>query len=98
MLCDSHNYSFDHSFTNCIVKEINRPLDPGGNIPCYCGRCHNQSAFGVKSSNWVTLFFIPVVPFYFGKKIVCNICGASGDLDSEGERRLASGQPIAIGA
>lgn len=82
---------------NCLVKEFNKPLNHGGNIACYCGRCHNQSAFGVKSSNWVTLFFIPVVPFYFGKRIKCNICGASGDIDSEAERRLASGQPIAIG-
>lgn len=79
------------------VKEIDKPLSEGGNVPCYCGRCHNQSAFAVRSSNWVTLFFIPVLPFYFGKKLRCNICGASGNLDTEAQRRLASGQPVSIG-
>lgn len=76
---------------------MNKPLPEGGQVACYCGRCHNHSVFGVKSSNWVTLFFVPVIPFYFGKKLQCNICGASADLDAGGLERLKKGEPIAIG-
>lgn len=65
-------------------------------MACYCGRCHNQSVFGVRSINSVTLFFIPVLPFSFKKRLKCNICGALADLDNEGLERLKRGEPVAI--
>lgn len=51
----------------------------------------------MRSSNWVTLFFIPILPFYFGKGLKCNICGASGDLDATALQKLKQGESIAIG-
>lgn len=87
----------DFCFFLIGFHESNKPLSEGGNIACYCGRCHNQLVFGVKSSNWVTLFFIPLIPFSFKKRLKCNICGASADLDSQGLERLKKGEPIAIG-
>ncbi|KAI5961979.1 hypothetical protein KGF57_001518 [Candida theae] len=78
------------------VNEYKSELSDVGHIPCYCGRCHNQSAFAVRSINAVTLFFIPVLPFSFSKQLVCNICGNSGDLDDTALNQLRSGQPVAI--
>ncbi|KAF5210063.1 hypothetical protein E0198_002922 [Clavispora lusitaniae] len=87
----------DFCFFLIGFKEFNKPLPEGGNIACYCGRCHNQSAYAVRTISCVTLFFIPVLPYYFSKRLKCGICNASGDLDSEGLSRLRQGQPIAIG-
>ncbi|EGV63604.1 hypothetical protein CANTEDRAFT_114571 [Yamadazyma tenuis ATCC 10573] len=78
-------------------KEFNKPLKDVGSVACYCGNCHNQSAHAIRSINTVTLFFIPVLPFYFSKRLKCSICGASGDINDEIINRLRSGQPVAIG-
>ena len=83
--------------TNTLVQEFNKSLSDVGNIPCYCGHCHNQSAFAVRTINAVTLFFIPVLPFYYSKRLKCNICGTTGSLDKQAIERLKSGQPVAIG-
>jgi hypothetical protein len=83
--------------TNIPVKEFNKPIDGIGNMACYCGNCHNQSAHAVRTINAVTLFFIPVLPFYFSKRLKCSICGATGDINKDVINRMKNGQPAAIG-
>ncbi|CAK7909301.1 hypothetical protein CAAN1_25S01486 [[Candida] anglica] len=78
------------------LKEFNKPLKEGGNVSCYCGNCHNQSAHAIRTINCVSLFFIPILPFYFSKRLKCSICGASADIDSGAISRLKNGQPVAI--
>ncbi|CCE72695.1 Piso0_000286 [Millerozyma farinosa CBS 7064] len=87
----------DFCFFLIGFKEFNKPLADVGTVNCYCGNCHNQSAHAVRTINCVTLFFIPVLPFYFSKRLKCSICGASGDLDSTAIDRMKQGQPVAIG-
>ncbi|ABN66595.1 cytochrome c heme-binding site [Scheffersomyces stipitis CBS 6054] len=87
----------DFCFFLIGFKEFNKPLDDVGQIPCYCSNCHNTSVFAIRTTNVVTLFFIPVLPFYRSKRLKCNICGASGDINNEVINRLKSGQPVAIG-
>ncbi|CCG22638.1 hypothetical protein CORT_0B09340 [Candida orthopsilosis Co 90-125] len=87
----------DFCFFLIGFKEFNKQLPDVGNVACYCGRCHNQSAFAIRTINTVTLFFIPVLPFYFSKRLKCNICGNTGDLDSTAIDHLKKGQPVAIG-
>lgn len=87
----------DFCFFLIGFKEFNKPLPDIGNIPCYCGHCHNQSAFAVRTINCVTLFFIPVLPFYYQKRLKCNICGTTGGLDATAMDRMKLGQPVAIG-
>lgn len=86
----------DFMFFLIGCKEFNKPLKDVGGVACQCGRCHNQLAYAVRVINTVTLFFIPVLPFYFGKKLKCNICGATGNLDGHTIDLLKKGQPVAI--
>ncbi|RLV93147.1 hypothetical protein JA1_002663 [Spathaspora sp. JA1] len=87
----------DFCFFLIGFKEFNKPLPDVGNVACYCGHCHNQSAYPMRTINCITLFFIPVLPFYFHKRLRCNICGTTGTLSPDAIERLKQGQPIAIG-
>ncbi|CAG86854.1 DEHA2D05632p [Debaryomyces hansenii CBS767] len=87
----------DFCFFLIGFKEFNKPLKDVGNISCYCGNCHNQSANAIRTINCVTLFFIPVLPFYYSKRLKCTICSASGDLDKATMAKMKEGQPVAIG-
>jgi hypothetical protein len=51
----------------------------------------------VRTINTVTLFFIPVLPFYYSKRLKCSICGATGDINNDVINRMKNGQPAAIG-
>ncbi|ODV79103.1 uncharacterized protein CANTADRAFT_50950 [Suhomyces tanzawaensis NRRL Y-17324] len=87
----------DFCFFLIGFKEFNKQLPEVGHIACYCGHCHNQAAYAFRTINCVTLFFIPVLPFYFSKRIKCLICGTSGDIDHNVLERMKAGQPVAIG-
>lgn len=87
----------DFMFFLIGCKEFNKPLKDIGHISCYCGNCHNQSAHPIRTINTITLFFIPVLPFYYSKRLKCSICGASGDINGQVIDRLKNGQPVAIG-
>lgn len=86
----------DFMFFLIGCKEFNSPLKDVGNVSCYCGRCHNQLAHAIRSINTITLFFIPVLPFYWSKQLRCTICGATGPLDKQTIELLKKGQPVAI--
>ncbi|KAI5955836.1 hypothetical protein KGF54_001338 [Candida jiufengensis] len=87
----------DFCFFLIGFQEFNKPLKDVGNVACYCGHCHNQSAHAIRTINAITIFFIPLIPFYYSKRLKCDICGTSGDLDSQAIDRLKKGEPVAIG-
>lgn len=87
----------DFMFFLVGFKAFNKQLDGIGQVACYCSNCHNQSAHAIRTINCVTLFFIPILPFYYTKRLKCLICGASGDINKDVIHRLENGQPVAIG-
>lgn len=49
-----------------------------------CGRCNNQSFWILeKAKHFVTLFFLPVVPYKTEYHFYCSICGNSQLLNKE---------------
>ncbi|EDO17023.1 hypothetical protein Kpol_1065p39 [Vanderwaltozyma polyspora DSM 70294] len=40
----------------------------------YCPKCRNYSAKPVKRRDFFSVFFVPILPVYFGKQIRCTIC------------------------
>jgi len=86
----------DFMFFLVGFKTFESPLKDVGNIPCYCNRCHNQSARAVKALSCVTLFFIPLLPFYYQKKLKCSICGNEGKFDDNVKNMMKQGQPVGI--
>lgn len=50
----------------------------------YCDHCHNISDWELlKYTKWLTLFFIPVIPYSTKKVLICPICGSALELDNE---------------
>lgn len=78
------------------IKNFNSEIKDYKGTVCYCDRCHNQSVKAIKSISTVTLFFIPVLPFYFEKVLKCSICGNEGKIDSGVKKALSDGQRVAI--
>lgn len=49
-----------------------------------CSRCHNKTFWMLKKSvNWISLFFIPVIPVSTKKFMYCSICGNHEPLTDE---------------
>ncbi|CDR46464.1 CYFA0S23e01244g1_1 [Cyberlindnera fabianii] len=39
-----------------------------------CPNCHNNSVHAIKRREFFTIWFIPLVPMYWGKQLACTIC------------------------
>ncbi|SCW03689.1 LAFE_0G16050g1_1 [Lachancea fermentati] len=49
----------------------------------YCPNCHNYKVRPVKRREFITIWFIPVMPFFWGKQLVCPICNWRQDFKSD---------------
>lgn len=59
-----------------------RPKDHGPLAPARCPACHNESMFHlVVQRNFVSFFFVPVIPAGAQRFVQCGTCGRSGPLD-----------------
>jgi len=52
-----------------------RTKDLGLDIERDCPNCHNRRQWHrIRETNWVTLFFIPVIPTGSKQKTLCPVC------------------------
>lgn len=59
-----------------------------------CGHCHNEQYWNLLSvSVWFTIFFIPVFPYKFIRRIYCPVCNYGYELENEKFEEL---KPLAI--
>ncbi|WP_435130306.1 hypothetical protein [Halobaculum sp. D14] len=65
-----------------------RSKDYGPAYPGYCNRCENDVHFHpCKWRSWAHVFWIPLIPWFGHRELVCPICGSSVDLDKPAFRR-----------
>ena len=63
-----------------------------------CGRCNNSTARQIiKLTNWLTLFFIPIIPYQKRYLLVCPICSQTQDLTKSEFNSLIGGLQTADG-
>jgi hypothetical protein len=59
--------------------------DHGAAAPLVCPQCHNQTFYRYFSvTKWMTLFFIPVIPYSTKHFLVCPVCTRAVTLDASG--------------
>ncbi|ODQ60216.1 hypothetical protein WICANDRAFT_30791 [Wickerhamomyces anomalus NRRL Y-366-8] len=51
------------------------------NLPC--PNCHNQSVEPVKRKEFISFWWIPLIPMYWGKQLKCNTCSWRQDVNKE---------------
>ena len=62
--------------------------DHGAAAPLVCPQCRNQTFYRYFSvTKWMTLFFIPVIPYSTKHFLVCPVCTRAVALDGAGRER-----------
>lgn len=59
-----------------------------------CPNCHNRTVGPVKKKEFFTVWFIPLIPFFWGKQLRCTTCTwrqdiKSADLDRMGIKMMS---------
>ena len=73
-----------------------------GQVAYECSQCH-QVAYhaGVRTTRWITLFFLPVIPISKKTTARCGVCGFQQKLDNKDADRIfaqAQAQPTPVQA
>lgn len=59
----------------CGTREFNSAYDNNPqHVGLYCPHCHNYSVAPVKSKEFFTVYYVPLVPVHWGKQLRCSIC------------------------
>ena len=90
---DSHYEVKDTSILPS-VKEINKKPSICNDQCFYCPNCKNLSVQPIKRKEFITLFFIPVLPIYWGKQLKCPVCNWRQDFSKEEELNIVKGKTI----
>ncbi|CCF59528.1 hypothetical protein KAFR_0H01180 [Kazachstania africana CBS 2517] len=70
----------------CGVKNWDSPYNTDPRYTgLYCPNCHNLSVEPVKRREFFQIWFIPIVPIYWGKQIRCSICNWRQDFKTDEE-------------
>lgn len=89
IVCGMNHYDSQYtpkSTTNKGEAEL-PPLQPYQYQTLYCPHCHNNSVHPIKRKEFFTIWFIPLVPIYWGKQLRCNICNWAQDFKDEAQLR-----------
>ncbi|CAB4253099.1 similar to Saccharomyces cerevisiae YBL029C-A Protein of unknown function [Maudiozyma barnettii] len=70
----------------CGTREFNSAYDnKPEHVGLYCPHCHNNSVAAVKSKEFFTFYYIPLVPVHWGKQLRCSICSWKQDFTGDAE-------------
>lgn len=53
-----------------------------------CPHCHNNSVSPIKRREFFTVWFVPLIPIYWGKQLKCSICNWRQDIKKDEEEKL----------
>ena len=57
-------------------------------FPVLCPNCHNEEFWVLRRiRRWITLFFIPVIPYESTHALMCPVCGAGRELHGADHKR-----------
>ncbi|GMG39445.1 unnamed protein product [Ambrosiozyma monospora] len=65
------------------IGDTRKNLDVLQGVPIVCPNCHNVSVHAIRHYRYVTVFFIPILPFSWYKELRCDICGCEQPLRDE---------------
>ncbi|QLL32888.1 hypothetical protein HG536_0D04100 [Torulaspora globosa] len=65
----------------CGVTQWDKQYDPQV-YSIYCPNCHNYSVGPVKRREFISIWFIPLFPIYWGNQLRCPICQWRQDFKS----------------
>ena len=61
-----------------------RDADYGPSYPHYCRRCDNDVYYhAYKWRSWGHIFWIPLIPWFSHKELVCPVCGAGIEVERD---------------
>ncbi|CCE61456.1 hypothetical protein TPHA_0A03800 [Tetrapisispora phaffii CBS 4417] len=94
IICGMNNYDSNYKPKLQSTKKKNGeqpidlpPLQPSDYENLYCPNCHNYSARPIKRRQFFTVWFIPILPVYWGKQVKCTICNWRQDFKDEAQLR-----------
>ncbi|AHY74457.1 AQG_2a_G0001890.mRNA.1.CDS.1 [Saccharomyces cerevisiae] len=68
----------------CGMKSFDSSYDTvPGHQNLYCPNCHNYSVGPIKRKEFFTIWFIPLVPVFWGKQLHCPICNWRQDFKND---------------
>ncbi|ODQ77074.1 hypothetical protein BABINDRAFT_67921 [Babjeviella inositovora NRRL Y-12698] len=71
------------------VQDINRSLSSAGGAREYCAHCHNNNSMqAIRHVKCFSVFFIPIIPIYWDKRLKCDICNYLVKIDNEQVQEL----------
>ncbi|CCC67645.1 hypothetical protein NCAS_0A10870 [Naumovozyma castellii] len=70
----------------CGISHFDKEYDqtPAHNN-IYCPNCHNFSVRPIKRREFFAVYWVPIVPLYWGKQLHCPICNWRQDFKNQAE-------------
>ncbi|KAH3903146.1 uncharacterized protein SCDLUD_000759 [Saccharomycodes ludwigii] len=62
----------------------------------YCPNCHNYCVKPVKRREFISIWFIPIFPMYFGKQLMCPICNWRQDFKDQSQLDKVAAEQVII--
>ena len=62
----------------------------------YCPNCHNFQVRPVKRREFISFWFIPVLPIFWGNQLLCPICNWRQDFKTEDQLRKVMNEQLRV--
>lgn len=64
------------------MQDFDKPIE-GYPANLICPNCHNPSVVPIKRKEFICIWFVPMIPVYWGKQLKCNICTWRQDIKTQ---------------